>query len=302
MPSARPSAFKGGSGILRDTDVTILDIQFTPDNPLFTGPKPGGKTTKATGADGEPFKALYAVLELLQDGAEKSTLQPLFVGDSSLFAVNEDGRGVTDAIDNASISKSSDFAIFMGSLVAAGFDEDLLDNSDSPTIADYGPVVNARIRTNWQVNDAKTKRLGQKKSKDGKKGYDREDLIVTNFYGFAEEQPTTSKPAAKPAAGRPGVKPAAVAAPKTKASKAPAAPVFDVAAETTQAILVALDGAKDKTLSKNQLSVKLLNAFAAPYTAEQRTEARTWASDNDNLSAITGLTFDAAKQKLTLDA
>lgn len=301
MPSARPSAYKGGSGILRDVDSTILDIQFTTENPLFTGPKTS--QTKATGADGEPFKSLYAVLELQQDGAEKATLQPLFVGDSSLFAVNDDGRGVTDAIDNAAISKSSDFAIFMGSLVAAGFDEALLDNSDNPTIADFGPVVTARIRTNWQVNATKTKRLGQKKSKDGKKGYDREDLIVTNFYGFAEAAPAaaaTTKPAAR-VAGRPGATTAPVTAAKAK-NKAATAPVFDVASETTQAILLALDGAKDKTLSKNQLSVKLLNAFAAPYTADNRAEARTWATNNDNLAAIDGVTFDAATQKLTLDA
>lgn len=297
MPASRPSLFRGGGGILRDVDSTIIDIQFTTENPLFTGPKPPPKKGK------EVFNALYAVLELLQDGADKSTLQPLFVGSADAFSINEDGRGVTDAIENAQISKNSDFSIFMGSLIAAGFDEDLLDNTDTPETADYSPLIGARIRTNWQENVEKTKRLGKKKSKDGKKEYSREDLIVTNFYEIVEVDaaPTSAAKgkttAAKAVATKPG---AAKAAPAVKGKKAPAEPEFDVAEETTAAILTALAGAKDKTLSKNQLSVKLLNAFGK-HTADQRAEVRTLAIDDEYLSGIDGVTFDAAKKTLTLD-
>lgn len=296
MPSARPSLFRGGGGILRDVDVTLLDIQFSTQNPLFTGPKPAPKKGK------EVFNALYAILTLQQDGADTSTEQPLFVGDADAFTINEDGRGVTDAVPNAQISKNSDFSIFMGSLIAAGFDEDLLDNSVDVTIADYTPVIGARFRTNWQENVEKTKRLGKKKSKDGKKEYNREDLIVTAFYEIVEVDAAPS-PAAKgksTAAKAVAGKPAAKAAPAAKGKKAPAEPVFDVAEETTAAILTALAGAKDKTLSKNQLSVKLLNVFGK-HTPDQRAEVRTLAIDDDYLAGIEGITFDAAKKTLTLD-
>lgn len=284
MPSARPSAFKGSAGILRDVDGTILDIQFTDVNPLAgTGtPKPGQKKSD--------FHTLFAVLSVLVDGAEKPNPQPIFVGSADDFSPTDDGRGI---VGDGQLSKSSGWFIFLNSLILAGFDEANFDDSD-PTTADYTPLVGARVRFNWQENEKATKKYGVKLGKkvDPKTGkateYKREDLIVTNYYGQAAAEPVAGT---KPAAGAKSAKPA-------KASKAAA---FDVAAAAHEQVVTALAAAKDGTINKSKLSVKILTQMKdAP--ADQKAAVREWTFVDANLTGLEGVVYDAGTQTLSLEA
>ncbi len=276
MPSARPSSFKGGAGFLRAVDGTILDIQFTDKLP--------GQAAAPASKSG--FHSLFAVLNLQQDGRDDLTQQALFVGDANAFGVTDDGHGVTGP---EQFSKSSGWFIFLNSLVTAGFDETVFPDDD-PELADYSAIIGARVRFDQQVNEKLTKKLGQRADKkDPKKKYDRTDLIVTNYYGQVEVEAPKATPVAR-----------VVAAPKAVAKvKKSAAPAIDIATVAAENIILALSTAKNQQLVKARLGVKLIQVMnaAEPTT---RDSVREWADNNDNLSSIEGVNFDAATQVLSL--
>jgi hypothetical protein len=294
MPSARPSNFKGGGGILRDQDGTIVGIEFTDVNPLYTGEAPAGKTSS--------FKTLWGVLDIKVDGAEKATRQPIFVGDAEAFGVTDDKMGITG---DGEISKSSGWFIFLDSIVnpkngGAGFDETSFPEDD-PQTADYSALVGARCRFNWQVNEKATKKYGKKVSKvvDAKTGkkkeFDREDLIVTNYYGQVDVDAAPAVASVKKV-GVSGKMPAApdVKQPGKKAGK------VDIAQVAADNVRLALNQAKGKTLSRSKVSVKLLNLLATD-TAETRGAARAWLEDVANVQSIEGVVFDPATEMLSID-
>lgn len=300
MPSARPSAFKGASGILRDVDGVITGLRFTDQNPL------AGKGTPKPGQKKSDFHSLFAVLDVRVDGASTSSAQPLFVGSADDFGITEDLKGLTG---DGQLSKSSGWWIFLDSLVnpggvkGSGFDEANFPDDDE-NVADYSAIVGARVRFNWQVNEKATKKYGKKVSKviDAKtkkaKEYDREDLIVTNYYGQVEVEETTVAP---PAGKKPGVsstQPKGDAKPLGGAKKNTKAP--DVAKVATEHIILAVSAAKDKKMTKSKVSVKLLTAMG-DQTPELRSAVREWAENNDNLAAIEGLVFDATTETLSLE-
>jgi hypothetical protein len=294
MPSARPSQFRGAAGILRDVDGTITGLTFTDKNPL------AGRGTPKPGQKKSDFHSLFAVVDVRVDGATQSSPQPIFVGSADDFGVTEDAMGLTG---DGQLSKSSGWYIFLNSLVTSGFDENNFPDDD-PNVADYSALVGARVRFNWQVNEKATKKYGKKLSKTidpktGKpKSYDREDLIVTNYYGQVEVEaepkgkPMSSK-SARPA--NEAVQPGAA----KKASKKAAA--VDVSAIGIKNVIDALAAAKGNTMSKQKLSVKILTQMATD-SPETRDAVRTWAFEDANLSSIEGVNYDAATQTLTLDA
>lgn len=297
MPSARPSSFRGASGILRDVDGVITGIQFTGKNPLegLGTPKPGQKKSD--------FPSLFAVLDVRVDGAKTSSPQPLFVGSAEDFGITEDGMGLTG---DGQLSKSSGWWIFLNSLVnpggqaGTGFDESNFPDDD-PNVADYSAIVGARVKFNWQVNEKATKKYGKKVSKviDAKtkkaKEYDREDLIVTAYYGQVEVEQTTPTVGAK--VGVSATQPKGEAKP-LGAKKA--AKTTDVVAIATKNIVLAVTSSKDKKMTKSKVGVKLLTLLG-DQTPELRSAVQEWAHSNDNLATIEGLTFDVATETLSVE-
>lgn len=290
MPSARLSSFKGGGGILRDQDGVILDIRFTPDNPLAGKgtPKPGQPVQKKS-----DFKSLFAVLYIRPDGSEQTIEQPVWVGDATQFEISEDGRAL---LGDAPLSKSSGWFTFLESLVAHEFDETQFPDDD-PNVADYSALRGARCRFGWQKNTKATEKYGQKvSSKDPKKKYDREDLVVVNYYGqvdvedieVAAKSPVAGKTAARPNAG-------AAKAPVKKS----AAPVVDVKTAASEQIILAVNAAKDKTITKAKLSVKLLTQMQTADPA-LRSSVRDFALKGENLGDIEGIDYNAETETLTL--
>lgn len=283
MPSARPSAFKGGGGgILRDQDGTIVGLEFSDVNPLST------KEVK----DGA-FHSLWALLNILPDGASRPTIQPIWVGDADAFGITEDKMGLTG---DAPLSKSSSWFILVDSMVnpngapGTGFDEE--NFPDDPETADYGALVGARFRFNWKKDERATAKFGKKVSKkDPKKSYDRENLIATNYYGQVEVTDAMVH-------GTDDVAPAKTPAVKTKA-KAAAFDADDVTELATAAILKAVREAKDGKMSQSKVSVKMLTSFGQE-TPELRQAVRAWVDNGDNLASIDGLTFDAKTKELSV--
>jgi hypothetical protein len=298
MASARPSKFAGG-GMLRGTDGVILDIQFS--DLLADGSKPKPRPGKVPfltiqkdgqeDGQGKPaFHSLFANLTIQEDGREKPTTQSLFAGGADDFEVAFDGHGVVSADEgNKSFGKSSGFYIFLASLVnptnGDGFDENTLSDED----LDFTPIIGARCRFDQQVNEKITKKYGQRVSKqDVTKKFDRTDLIVTDYYGQVDVEVKAKAKGlpVKSAAGKTGV---------AKAKTAKAVDVSEFAANKVKELLAA---AKNNTLNKSRLSVRLLTAIPQGPT---RDAAQEWAEDDDNLASIDGTTYDAETETLTLD-
>jgi hypothetical protein len=304
MPSARASQFSGGGGILRRKDGVVVDIQFTDKNPLFKDSKPApakkdGKT---------PFHSLFAVLTILEDGREEPTQQPLFVGDADKFEVVLDGRGLSG---EASLSKASDFYIFLDSLShptdgGDGFDESNFPEDPEGLVADFSAIRGARVMFDWKKNEQKTKKLGQRtvKGKNGKPDmkFDREDLVVAVYYGQTDVTEAPKPAVNKPAAGKPA------AAAKSTKTAAPAVTV-NVPELAMQKIADCLKAAKDNKLTVNKLSVKLLSALGSE-SADVREEVRTWALNVENLKGLDddfagegkAFGYDASSQTVSLVA
>jgi hypothetical protein len=160
-------------------------------------------------------------------------------------------------------------------------------------VADYNALVGVRAHYNWQVNAESTKKVGKKVSigKDGKtREYDREDLIVTAFHGYADLKPA-KKTAGKSASRTNG-------SGKTAKAKQPE---VDIEALANDHILAALEAAKGNTLTKGRLSGKLLQSMANVDT-DVRAQVREWAMANENLAGMADVTFDPKTETLSLTA
>ncbi len=289
MPSARPSNFKGAAGILRDVDGTIVSLEFTDQNPLWTGEKPGKKST---------FRSLFAVFGIRVDGSEDVSIQPVWVGDADAFGITDDKMGLI----GGELSKGSSFFVLLDSISKTEFDEaNYIEDAETET-ANWGALVGARFRFNWAVDERATQKYGKKVSKkDPKKSYDRENLIVTNYYGQVEVDEAPAPVAAKKPGLRSATPPASAAKPLGTKPAAKGKTAVSVEDTAKQYIIEAISSKKGKPLSKSKLSVMLLNALNT-VDPQLRTDVRTWANDNENLSDIDGVIFNAETAELTLDA
>lgn len=297
MPSTRSSNMAGGGGILRRKDGTILDILFTTENPLF-------KDSKEP-KDGD-FVWLYGVLTIQEDGREELTKQPLKVGDAKDYEVVCDGRGVSGT---TAFGKNSQFGIFKATLEkpkdgGAGQPEDLYPEDPEGLVADFSNIRGSRVMFDWVEDTSKWAKANPRKVK-GKNGgqdkvYPRENLVVAQYYGQVDvsKLPTAGKPAAaktsgsRPAGSKPAARPAAAPAAAAQSTE-------DVAVRAEVEVIKAVKSAKGKPLSKTKLSVKLLTQLG---DADQNlsNEVRTWAMNDENLKNVDGVTYDPAKQELSL--
>lgn len=313
MISARASKLKGGGGILRRKDGTILGLNFTTENPLFAGkPAPKRKPGDPKPSD---FVWLYGVLDIQEDGREDITHQPLKVGGVDDFEVVLDGAGLSGTVG---ISKSSEFGIFLNSLSnpldeGDGFDEEQFPEDPEGLVADFSPMVGARVQFDWIPDESKWGKANPRKAKDKDTGkpimkdgkqvtYPRENLAVRSYYGqvdvaaLAKAAKTAKAGGKAPVAGKP-VKAAA------------ASTGVDIADLASTKVVECLKAAKGNSLTKAKLSVKLLTALAGDN--ENREDVRTWALKGENLASINAnyapdgfdeVAYDAATETVSLVA
>ena len=279
MPSARPSSFSGGGGLLRGVDGTIVGLEFITH--AFAGtPAQSAKAGQAAKPAILPSTAIQAQLTVLPDGATE-VVKPfaLKVGSADNYTV--DGTTISGT---KPFNKNSKWSILIQSLEDAKFPMDLFPEDPEGLVADYTALVGARVRFDWRKNEKLTADFGKtfsKKDPEKKgKGFDREDLIITAYYGQAEVAP---------------VKGAAKATKATKTAK------VDIATLAGDTVLTAVSKAKDQRITKTRLSVKILTLLASA-DPDIRNEAIEWAGADPNLAGIEGVDYDAATQTLSLSA
>lgn len=295
---ARPTSYKRGGGFLDGVDATIVDYVFTDE---FNGEP--FKPHKIKGPDGKPTDAphnLYCFLTVQVDGAEEPTTTTIKVGNWDDWNVSEDGKTIWDAsfetVEEAEendakarqIASGSAFGKLMASVCEAGFPMSLLPEARN----NFEAIVGARVRFVQRKDEERTKKFGQRKSKDGK-SYDRKDLVVDQVYsyeGSEEQAPAAPAPAKKPAAAaKPGVKAPAKGAPK--------APAFDLDAETSATLKDILAAAKGAPVKKNNLSMAVLKVRM---NDKNREAIRKRIFDDAFLKLQDGWTYNQPKGTITL--
>ncbi len=271
---ARPSTFKrGGGGFLSDVDATITGYEFTTEFP--------GATQARKKSD---FRSLFAVLSARVDGAEEDVQTTLFAGGADDFTISDDGLTLTPVEDNGGIGGNTGWGKLITSMVAAGFDENLLPED----AINFEAIIGQRVRFVQKVDAETTARLGKRKGKNGKE-YNRTDLLIEAVYGKA----VAAKPAAKAAAKATGKAPKsnghAVAADVEAAGD-----LTEFADETLMAIIAASNG---KPLPKAKLSVKILQTLGKD---PRRQDVYTLMYDDAFLARENGWNYDAQTQTLSL--
>lgn len=263
----RPSSFRSGTGgFLSGVDSTLEGYQFVVGAPA---------EIKKGDRKGEIFTPLSLVPSFLVDGAADPVSQRLLIGDAANYGeVSADGLTLT--IGEGRINVSSEAAIFVNSLVEAGFPAENFDEDD--TTWNIEPAIGTRLRTEQVINVEKTKRQGMQVGKNGR-SYDRKDLTVSKVYAVPRPQPPGKN---KPVAGATGKTGASAA--KGKAAKA-----VDVAEEASEA-LRAVVAAKGGVIAKPKLRMALLTALTGK--SANRDAIIAWAQKDENLDTVEGLEYD----------
>lgn len=263
MAGARPSSFKAGGGFLNNVDGLLEDYEFTDEFP-------GANKSKKK----SDFNALYCVLTVAVDGADESSQTTLFVGSADDFEIEDNGKTLVPVDESGGLRSNSDFAFFIDSLVKAGFPESNLPDDK----INYESILGTRVRLVQERDEETTKRLGKKKSKDGKKEYDRTRLKVSNVLGLAGKG---SSKAAAPAKG-----------------KAADADDDDINEIATQALVALLKKSPGKKILKKKLPVQIINQVGAKHP--QRTEIKDLVTSDEFLNAGEKWSYDEDTQEITL--
>lgn len=186
MSGARPTGFKKAGGFLNNVDGTWTDYVFTSEAPG------GGKRKK-----GNDFTPLFARITIQVDGADDPVSTSLFAGSADDFEISEDGKSVTPVTEGMGLRGETALAIFIESLIDAGFPENLTEEfyTDSPEFAaNYEAALGTRVRLVQVTNEEVTKKLGKKKDPKTGREYERKDLKVQTVLALpGTAAKTTSK-------------------------------------------------------------------------------------------------------------
>lgn len=281
MASSRPSGFRKSGGFLNGVDVTWTDYEFTTE---FPGQK---KAAKKKGND--DFNPLYAVISVRLDGADEDEKTTLFAGSADDFEISEDGHTLTPVDDSVGLRGGTGWAIFIGSLCEAGFDEKLLPDEGEPI--NYEAALGSRLHLIQQVNEEATKKLGKRKGKDGKE-YNRQDLVVNKFIaapGKTAVAPTKAAKGGKPVTG--ATKPV-----NGKANGKVQEDLTDLADETLAAILEDHDG----EITRVKLAIKVGPKLGSQHP--NRNEVKALITSGDYLAGAVErgiIAYDKATQTIT---
>lgn len=283
---ARPSSFKkGGGGFLKGVDGVISGYEF--HGRLFNG----DDFVPGKDKDGKPlFHWLNCTLSARVDGADEDVTTTLSVGGYDDFEISDDGHTLTAVEDGRELGANTSFAKLISSLVEAGFPETNLPED----VINFESIIGTRVRFEQRVN-ADMKAKGKKRiDKKTKKEYDYTDLVIDQVYSLPGTA-AAAVPVAKAA------KPAAAAAKGAKGKQAPAAAaantdVADLAVSTVQTILAEAEGG---TISKTKMEMKVTGKLMKH---DLREPVRKFVANDENLSAIDGVTYDAATKTLSIAA
>jgi hypothetical protein len=263
---ARPSSFKKGGGFLNNVDGVITNYEFTTEFPGGGGKK---------GKKNPDFSPLFFILSARVDGADEDAQTTLNAGNADNFEISDDGKTLTPVEEGFELSANSAVGKFIGSLCEAGFPETNLPED----AINFEAIIGTRVRFVQVVNKEATEKYGKRKSKDGKREFDRQDLKVSNVLGL----PGTSK----------GAK-------ATKGKAAPAAAddtdVSELAGETLMTIL---GETKDGNIAKAKVKMAVIRVMGG-VKADNCKEVIAYLADDDNLGSIDGVDYDAKSGLISL--
>lgn len=252
---------------MNNVDGVIADYEFTPDFPGSTGSRKKSD-----------FSPLYFVLSATIDGADEPSTTTIFVGSADDFEIEDDGKTLVPVDENGGLRQNSDFSFFIDSLVKAGFPESNLPDDK----INYEAIIGTRVRFVQERNEELTKRLGKKKSKDGKKEYDRTRLKIADVLGLAD------------AKGK------AMSSKSAKPSKETAADDDDIESMATAALVALLKKAPGKTILKKKLPVQIINQVGAKHPS--RNDIKELVTSEDFLAAGDKWSYDDESGEVTLAA
>lgn len=234
-----PESFTQG-GLLDDVDVTIKEAAFTMWNY-------GGKIANMIPALG--------VSLVTEDGVEHD--EYLSAGDAKYFVASEDGECLLPVGDKKGLVQTCNAAMFLASLVTAGFPADKLNEG----------LISVIAGTKVHVHREAVKRSGLKRTAlPGQEPREQTVLVVDKIIGL---------PGGKAAA--PGAKKAAPEAP----APAPSSGVDAGLANRTQEVIIGI--LSEGPTRKKDLAGKVFNAVDK--TDPQRASILALAYKDDFLSA-----------------
>jgi hypothetical protein len=202
--------------------------------------------------------------------------------------VSDDGLTLSTP-DGQNIGARSEAGIFITSLVAGGFDEALL--SDSEEEINYEPIIGTRVRLMQEIDAEKTKRQGKQKGKDGKE-YDRRNLLVSTVHDL----PVADKKANGKA--KAGAKASTKVAAKSKGKAADEPDDEQIEADGAEFVLEMLADAPSGKLAKSKLRMGLLKK-RMKYPFREALEEKVF--DDAFLASVEGMTYNKKTQTLALD-
>jgi hypothetical protein len=136
--SLRPADYAEGGGLLDDADVTISDARF------IMGDYGGAAQNKSP---------MCRVMMADAEGQEHE--QFLSVGSADDFQPDETGKGLDKVGKKAALTKSSNFGMFMDSLVTAGFPANKIEPDDITSIVGTDVHVLRKAIERKGLKDAK---------------------------------------------------------------------------------------------------------------------------------------------------
>lgn len=234
-PSLNPETFKVGSGLIDDVDSTILDVSYVgdeaPDN--YKG-----------GENGIP---LFAKMTHQIDGVEGQSIEWFALGGKSKenFEVEDGGKGLTPLFEGAQLSADSNWGLFVGSAVNAGFPAGLLEAENfDPTPLEGDGGKGLRVHFN-RVPDTRN----FTRTKESK--YPPTTLAVTKIYEDTIPGAGGRKGATKKAA------PAAAKTTVTRGKPVPAQTDGDGMNEQATTMLLEILADKGGSIKRNSLLVEV---------------------------------------------
>jgi hypothetical protein len=307
---ARPSSFKQGGGFLNGVDGRITDYQLTDQfngEPFVPGKMPS--YDNPTKKIDKPHD-LNVLLSVRVDGAEEDTVTTLkAASDFDTWKVSDDGHEVIgidgdgNEMPDKGFGAGSAFSKFVTSLCkpasgGQGFPEERFPEDR----LNWDVMIGTRVRFIQQVDEARTKKFGQKANKKTGKAYDRKDLVVDEVYELPEVEGAAAP--AKTSAKKPGVSAKQPAAPavkplgKGKAAKVvePTVDIDDLTSTTLVDILTEDGG----SIQKSKLSMRVLKALMKD---PNRGDVRKRIFEDDFLTGEDApWTYDKATGVITLAA
>lgn len=273
---ARPSSFKKGGGFLNNVDGVITGYEFTTE---FPG---GNKQKKGKNPD---FTPLYMILSARVDGADEDVQTTLNAGNADNFEISDEGLTLVPVEEGFELSANSGVGKFITSLVEAGFPETNLPEDE----INFEAIIGTRVRFVQETNVEATKKYGKRKSKDGKREYDRQDLKVSNVLALPSASKTNGKAAT-------GTSPAKTTG---KAGRAASGP--DVSELTASTIMDILGETEDGSIAKSKLKFKIMQVFGAKHpNRDLRDDVLKMAFDDEFLAGLDGVIYNASDKTQTI--